>query len=364
MVRLDGATDSAKIAHAAEILRSGGLVSFPTETVYGLGADARNPEALARLARIKGKLDGKNYPLLVSSVRQAEEVGGGLSRIARKLARIYWPGPLTLVIPRSGGGTTGVRLPEHPVARSLLAQCRFPISAPNATLRVRNPQPSRGTSGERQPSRVLCEGLTAAQVRATFDGHIDMILEGNPAPKGKLSTVVEVSENSVTVQREGSIREIDVLHSAAPTILFVCTGNTCRSPMAAGLCRAALVDYFRLDAAPIRVLSAGTAAGAGHPAHPYAVAAMNEIGLNISEHRTSQLTPELVDSADWIFTMTKQHRDSIIEFMPIAADRVRLISKDNNDIIEPGGRAVERYRRCRDKLASCLQHVLAIVDQS
>ena len=355
LVKLDGTADSTKIAHAAQILRSGGLVAFPTETVYGLGADARDPEALARLARVKGKLDGKNYPLLVGSLRQAEELAGGLSRIAKKLARIYWPGPLTIVVPRAGGGKVGLRLPEHPVARSLLAQCGFPVSAPNATLRV-----SKGTAG----THTVCDGLSAAHVRMAFDGQIALILDGNPKPQGRLSTVVEVTDTNVTVQREGAISEVDVLQAAASTILFVCTGNTCRSPMAAGLCRAALMQYFRLDAAPIRVLSAGTAAVAGQPAHPYSAGVMREIGIDISDHRTTQLTPDMVDGADWIFTMTQKHRDSIIDFMPFSADRVQLISKDNDDISEPGGRSIDRYRQCRDKLASCLRHVLATVDGS
>ena len=102
-VTLDGEADAAKVSRAARVLRDGGLVAFPTETVYGLGADARNPEALARLARVKGKLDGKNCSLLVGSVKQAEQISGGLSRTAQKLARLYWPGTLTLVVPRAGG---------------------------------------------------------------------------------------------------------------------------------------------------------------------------------------------------------------------------------------------------------------------
>src|SRR3979409_2287007 len=90
---------------AADLLRAGELVAFPTETVYGLGADARNPEALARLTRVKGRREGKPYSLLVPSLKTAEEAAGGFDRIARKLTRVYWPGPLTIVVPRRGGGS-------------------------------------------------------------------------------------------------------------------------------------------------------------------------------------------------------------------------------------------------------------------
>lgn len=368
LIQLDGVADAARITHAAQILRSGGLVAFPTETVYALGADARNPEALARLAKVKGKLDGKNYSLLVGSMLQAEQLaggagsgGGGLSRTARKLARLYWPGMLTLVVPRAGGGNVGLRIPQHPVARSLIAQCGFPVAAPNATLRTHKGNEHVGRS--ESPSYLLCDGLSAAQVRTAFDGRIDLVLEGGAQPKGKLSTVVEVSDQSVSVQREGAIAEVDVLLAAVPTILFICTGNTCRSPMAAGLWRAALADFYKPLAPEMRILSAGTNATPGQPAHPHSIAAMKEIGFDISDHRATMLTPELVDSADWIFTMTRAHRDSIIEFMPSCANRVHLIAKEEDEIAEPGGRSLERYRQCRDKLARCLLHVLTTIER-
>src|ERR1700759_3676175 len=93
---LDGsAGDNAKIAQAARLLRAGELVAFPTETVYGVGADARNPEALAKLTKVKGGRDGKPYSLLVPSLKAAQDSAGGVSRIASKLARVHWPGPLT-----------------------------------------------------------------------------------------------------------------------------------------------------------------------------------------------------------------------------------------------------------------------------
>jgi L-threonylcarbamoyladenylate synthase len=128
VLKLDGGReDATKIGYAVQVLKAGGIVAFPTETVYGLGADARKPEALARLAAAKGRAPDKPFALLVSSIAQAEELTGALSRVARKLMRLYWPGPLTVVAPQSGGATVGLRLPEHPVARTLLAQCGFPL---------------------------------------------------------------------------------------------------------------------------------------------------------------------------------------------------------------------------------------------
>jgi len=340
IVTLDGRSDTAKIAHAATILRAGGLVAFPTETVYGIGADARNPEALAQLARVKGKLDNKNYSLLVGSVRQAEDIAGGLPRAARKLARLYWPGPLTVVVHRASGGKAGLRLSEHPVARSLLTECGFPLSVPSAAI----------------PRKT--NALSAAEVRAAYDGQIAMILEGNPPPKGKPSTVVEISDHSVSVLREGLVPEFDVLHAASPSVLFICTGNTCRSPMASALCHAALNRSYRLDALPCYVMSAGMNALSGAPVHPLSLAAMREVGIDISNHRATLVTPDLIDSADWVYTMTREQRDNILEFMPSAADRVRHISPMNEDISDPGGSLIARYRRARDKIAALMPGIV------
>lgn len=343
LITLDGRADTAKIARAAQILRAGGLIAFPTETVYGIAADARNPEALAQLARVKGKFDGQSHALLVGSVRQAEELAGGLPRAARKLARLYWPGPLTLVVHRASGGKVGLRLSEHPVARSLLSECGFPLAVPSAAiLRKFN-------------------GLSAADVRATYDGQIALVLEGLPAPKGLPSTVVEVSDHAVSVVREGSISEFDVLQGAAPTVLFICTGNTCRSPMAAALCHALLKRSRQSDANPAYVISAGTNAKPGAPAHLFAYTAMQEAGLNLSGHRATLATPDLIDSADWVYTMTTAHRESILEFMPSASDRVQHVSPLHEDIADPGGRLLARYRRAREKLAACMPRIVETI---
>jgi len=354
---LDGGPgDAGKIAHAARLLQSGALVAFPTETVYGLGADARNPEALARLTAVKGRREGKPYSLLVPSLRHAEAIAGGFTRIARKLARAYWPGPLTLVVPRRGGGTVGLRLPDHPVARALLAHCGFPLATPSAN-RSNAPEP-----------------VTAAQVREGLEGEISLILDGGPARQGRPSAVVRVQDEALQVQREGMISNAELLETASPTVLFVCTGNTCRSPMAAGFCRLGMADTHRMapvvvsaagdpsgEGLPFCVLSAGTNTIENRPADRLAVEAMREVGVDISGHRTRNITPAIVDRADWIFTMTRSQRESILALMPTCAERVQLLSSRNEDISDPAVGSPEMYRRVRDKIAGCLRDVVRLV---
>jgi L-threonylcarbamoyladenylate synthase len=344
---LDGSSgDAAKIAHAAKLLQAGALVAFPTETVYGLGADARNPEALARLSKVKGRKEGKPYSLLVPSQRRAEETCGGFNRIAQKLARMYWPGPLTLVVPKTGGGTVGLRLPEHPIARSLLSHCGFSLATPSANK-----------SGTAEP-------VSARQVRESLQGEIALILDGGPAWQGRPSTVVKVGDDNVEIHREGSVTAAEIIELASPTVLFVCTGNTCRSPMAAGLFMAASAEGQKPEGLPTRVLSAGLNTVEGEMADRMAIEVMSEIHIDISRHRTRSLTFQMLDSADWIFTMTRSHRDCILGMMPSCEDRMQLLSRRNEDIPDPVSTSTEQYRQVRDKIAGCLRDVVRLVGGS
>ena len=340
-----GAGDSAKLAHAARLLRAGELVAFPTETVYGLGADARNPEALAKLTKVKGRRDGKPYSLLVPSLRAAEESAEGFGRIARKLARVYWPGPLTMVVPRKDGSTIGLRLPDHRIARALIAQCGFPLATPSANK-----------SGAAEP-------ITAQQVRESLDGEIAAVLDSGPAQQGRPSTVVKVLADNVQILREGNIKHDDIIQLARPTLLFVCTGNTCRSPMAAGFCLSEFESHQR-EGLHTRVLSAGTAALDGERADPMAVEAMREVNIDISTHRTRGLSPSLLDTADWIFTMTSTHKESILSFMPSCTERLQLLSKRHEEIPDPISHSLEGYRHVRDKIAICLRDVVRLVQNN
>ena len=335
----NSAGDDAKISHAAHLLAAGELVAFPTETVYGLGADSRNPKAIARLREVKGRPEEKPFSLLVPSVAHAQTAAGGLSRVAHKLARLYWPGPLTMIVPTPDGKTIGLRLPDHPVARALLARCGFPLSTPSANR--------TGTA----------EPLTGRQVHQAFDGQIAAILDGGPAAQGRPSAVVRVENENITVQRQGVIPENELVEVASPTVLYVCTGNTCRSPMAQGFCQL-WAQPQPPGTLPWHVLSAGTSANDGERADALAAEAMREKHVDISRHRTRSLNLTLLDSADWIYTMTHAQRDSILALVPSCADRVKLLSPNQTDIMDPVSRSLDCYRQVRDQIAACVRTML------
>lgn len=176
--------DAAAIASAATVLRAGGLVAFPTETVYGLGANALDGVAVARIFEAKGRPTTNPVIVHVSSMTAARQVCSAWPSVADDLAARFWPGPLTLVLPRSprvpdsvtaGGATLGVRMPSHPVARALLSAADLPVAAPSANC-------SAGLS----PTH-------AEHVLRDLDGRIDMLLDGGPTPGGIESTVLDVT---------------------------------------------------------------------------------------------------------------------------------------------------------------------------
>ena len=191
------APEPALIEEAAAVLRDGGLVAFPTETVYGLGVDATNPDAMARLNRVKGRPPEKPYSLHLASARDVVRFVPEVPPLARRLMERFWPGALTIVLPAAGGTTLGFRVPDHPVARAFCAACDVPVAAPSANR-----------SGQPPPT-------TADAVVAALDGDVDAVLDGGPTPVGRESTVVAIRDGICTILREGAIPRAAVLAAIA-----------------------------------------------------------------------------------------------------------------------------------------------------
>lgn len=185
------------IRQAAELLKAGEPVAFPTETVYGLGANAWDAEAVGRIFAAKGR--PSSNPLIVHVAEPDHDlvdIAESVSPLAKKISARFWPGPLTLVLPKSarlaeavtaGGPTVAVRCPVHPVARALLQAAQLPLAAPSANR-----------SGELSPT-------TADHVAASLGGKIPLILDGGPCPGGMESTVVLVQDDQLIVLRPGPI---------------------------------------------------------------------------------------------------------------------------------------------------------------
>lgn len=188
--------DAEVISRAGLVLRQGGLVAFPTETVYGLGANARDAVAVSKIFVAKGR--PADNPLIVhlANPEQVEEVANKISTTAQDLMKNFWPGPLTLVLPGNGVlprevtaglDTVAVRVPDHPVALALIEAAGVPVAAPSAN-----------TSGRPSPT-------TAGHVQADLEGCIDAILDGGPAMVGVESTVLDVTGAMPVILRPGGV---------------------------------------------------------------------------------------------------------------------------------------------------------------
>ena len=184
------------LGQAAELLAQGQLVALPTETVYGLAADARSPEAVARIFEAKGRPAGNPLIVHIDSVEMAEGCVAALPRAAMQLANAFWPGPLSLVLPKAGsipdivtagGKTVAVRCPAHPVMRAVLAKCGFPLAAPSA-------------------NRSNCVSPTRAEhVVEQLGGRIPLVLDGGACDLGIESTVLDLTGDTPTLLRPGMI---------------------------------------------------------------------------------------------------------------------------------------------------------------
>ncbi|ACZ61871.1 L-threonylcarbamoyladenylate synthase [Dehalococcoides mccartyi] len=199
-----------QITNAVRILKEGGVVIFPTDTVYAVGALARNTHAVNRVFDIKGRANTKGLPALIGDVSQINQVAKVFPELARKLAAEYWPGGLTLVLPKTnnipleltgGNETVAIRIPNQPAVIEMLKRIGEPITGTSANL-----------SG--------CKSsLNAAEARSQLGDRVDFILDGGQVSGGVESTIVAVNNNELKIIRQGAIKEADILKTAGKTNL-------------------------------------------------------------------------------------------------------------------------------------------------
>jgi tRNA threonylcarbamoyl adenosine modification protein (Sua5/YciO/YrdC/YwlC family) len=360
-----GADQPGIVLRAAQALSEGRLVAFPTETVYGLAASALVPEGVERLRMSKGRPEDKPMTLALASAAEALDWVPDMSILGRRLARRCWPGPVTLVFRDSTeqglvqrlaasvrervcpAGTLGLRVPAHEVVLQTLGALSGPLVL---------------TSANRSGAAAATSALEVAE---SVGETTELIIDDGPSRFGHASTVVEVNGDTWRVLRPGVLSEADIERQTARVIVFACSGNTCRSPMAEVLCKKLLAEELgclpqELSQRGFIVLSAGLAAMMGETAAAEAVQAAQELGADLSSHSSRPLSASLLTQADDLIVMTRSHLLALVSHFPRLSCRPRLLSPAGDDLADPIGCDQAVYRECARQIE---RHLRAFVSE-
>lgn len=342
----------AAVGELVRRLVTGQVIGFPTETAPCLAVSGLAPAAVERLV---GLGNGSPGPLQVAvpSVAQARDWVPGLPPVAQRLGRRFWPGPLTLVCREGLEQGLLPRLPG-PVRKALCPDGALMLVSPGheALLEVLS----------LLPGPLLLAGFLAD--RSARESGADVIIEDGSQVQGGTPTQVEVTGASWRLSQAGSISETMLRQQSTCLIVFVCTGNTCRSPLAEALCKQRLSQRLgcRVEELPERgfsVLSAGLAAMPGGRAADEAQVVATSYGGDLAEHRSRLLTPDLAAQADYLVVMTRGHIQALINHYPRLGSRPQLLSALGDDIADPIGQSQDVYKVCGRQIWEALEPLIA-----
>ena len=344
----DSDDPQAIIGEAVARLNAGEIVAFPTETVYGIAANSSDADAVAKLFDVKSRSTEKPMSLAIGYDYSLDNYAQNPTAIMHRLARRCWPGPLTMVIQASEqvaglsdesrtllapNNWLGLRVPSNEVLLSVLEQLDEPLVLTSANQ-----------SGQ-------ADATTAIEVAEQLEDNVQLILDGGPAKIGTPSTVIKVHNDYIEILRSGALTRDRIQTALQLEIVIVCTGNTCRSPMAEMLLKNKMatandIPIDQLAQHGIHICSAGISANKGSLAADQAINVLSNRGLDLTCHSSQPLSYVLANSADLILTLSHSHQHAIVNAWPEFSDKTSLLAHDGSSVSDPIGGSYEIYQQC------------------
>jgi len=334
-------TVTQAVGEAVLALKRGDVISFPTETVYALAGAARSPDMEDRLFELKQRPKHKPFSFMVCSSGMIEDLVGSVSTLGKRVISRCLPGPLTIVFGTDDGGI-GVRMPSEDMALRIIDGVGGPLLSTSANI-----------SGE--PAAA-----SGKEVIRQLGGRIALIIDGGETLYKEASTVVEIRGSKWKILRQGVLGESAFRRCANKIVLFVCTGNTCRSPLAEALCKKLLAERVgvspeKLEENGYTIISAAISGADAMPASGNAVMVGREFGVDLENHLSQRLTKEIVDNVDKIYVTEKSQIRHLKELSDKSDEKIEPLVPGGEDIVDPAGGTLDDYRICVSKIEMALK---------
>ena len=365
------AEDPRDVIHlAVQALAEGHLVAFPSDVHYVVVASCLRPSAVDSLGSIVASSNQVVRPVVSLLPRSADEILDFVpdaSPVALRLANRTWPGPLEILIKNGHPTSLTSQLAKSVQAKILATDGYLALSMPQHESLE---QVVRLSAGPLLVAAALSDAQSEAAVSAQqVSSRVALSIDDGQTPDPSRTTVVQVEGSNCFIEREGRLSKQQLVAMSQFTIVLVCTGNTCRSPMAEVLLNKKLGVRFASrfqngSFAPIIARSAGVAASPGVPASAGAIAAMASFGLDLTEHQSQSTHPSLLERADLILTMTSNHRQNLLSRWPHLSGKTFGLAPDQMDVSDPFGGPVEVYQACAKKIDQFLDSWVEKLDEN